>query len=652
MTPRALFARYRYRALRFVVVVAVLGVTVMLNVPHGVAYARDQLATWKLDSQSYKSRAGHWTTLVLPSKYRVNAVHAVLLRTGKVLIIAGSGNDQGNFDAGKFQSLLWDPATDQYKLIPTPSDMFCGGHAVLPDGKVLVAGGTQRYEVLASNVTRAAGVVTVKNENPNLGPIVLPAGTRFVSPSGIEFRSTASTLVNPATTTVSASGTTIVPSSTETWVEATNTGKGSVIATETHLTIDAVASVAQHNVYGITQSLTLAKQEFQGTNTSYVFDPVLERYERVSNLTLKRWYPTLVGLSDGKVLAVSGLDGFGQLIPGTNEVYDPATQQWNVDPALQRTFPTYPALFLLADGQLFYSGSNAGYGSTDVGRTPGIWNLSNNSFSPVPGLRDPTETETSGSVLLPPAQSQKVLVVGGGGVGESNESTSRSDVVDLTQPNPHFVPGPVLEAGTRYPGLVITPDDTVLVTGGSQGYRGEGTPTRPGNSDLPYSYLYDPRTNALTRVADAQIGRDYHSEALLLPDGRIATLGGNPLYDASGKGPGVFEQRIEIYSPPYLYHGRRPTISNAPTELQRGASASLDMNDTTPIANMRLIRPSAVTHVTDVEQRSIAVSFTQNGSKLQFSLPSEPGLLPSGWYMLFVTNQRGTPSIARWVHVA
>ncbi len=648
---RARFARYRFRVLRYVVVVAVLAVVAAVNIPPGVSFARDQLASWKLDSESYKSHAGHWTTLVLPSKYRVDAIHAVLLSTGKVLIIAGSGNNQGNFDAGKFQSLLWDPSNDHYKLIPTPSDMFCGGHAVLPDGKVLVAGGTQRYEVLAANVTRAAGVVTVKNENPDLGPIVLPAGTRFVSPNGIEFRSTASTLVQPATTSLVGNRTTIVPSSTETWVEAAQTGDASVIAHQTHLAIDAVAPVAQHNVYAIAQSLTRAKQEYQGTNTSYLFDPVQERYERVSNLTLKRWYPTLVGLSDGKVLAVSGLDGFGQLIQGTNEIYDPATKQWTVDPALQRTFPTYPALFLLADGQLFYSGSNAGYGSTDVGRTPGIWNLADNAFSPVPGLRDPTETETSGSVLLPPAQGQKVLVVGGGGVGESPESTSRSDLVDLTQANPHFVPGPDLDAGTRYPSLVITPDDSVFVTGGSQGYRGEGTPTRPGNSDLLYSYFYDPRTNALTRVADAQIGRDYHSEALLLPDGRIATFGGNPLYDASGKGPGVFEQRIEIYSPPYLYHGRRPTIANAPAELERGTVASLTTGDATPIANMRLIRPSAVTHVTDVEQRSIAVNFTQKGSTLQFALPSEPGLLPSGWYMLFVTNQRGTPSVSRWVHV-
>jgi len=649
--PRKPRARLGYRVLRFVAVAAVLGVAALINIPLGVSFARDQLLTWKLDSQSYKSRYGHWSTLVLPSQYRVNAIHAVLLRTGKVLIVAGSGNDRGNFDARKFESLLWDPATDHYQLIPTPSDMFCGGHAVLPDGKVLIAGGTQRYEVLAANVTRAAGVVTVKNENPDLGPIVLPEGTRFVAPDGLAFRSTATVEITPATQVVWGGHTVIVPSATQTWVEAVNEGDASVLTHETHLAIDAVAGAAQHNVYAIAQSLTRAKQEYQGTNTSYLFDPIAERYERVSNLTLKRWYPTLVGLADGRVLAVSGLDGFGQLIQGTNEIYDPATKTWSVAPGLPRTFPTYPALFLMADGRLFYSGSNAGYGSTSVGRTPGIWNLADNSFQPVSGLRDPTETETSGSVLLPPAQGQKVLIVGGGGVGQSPLSTSRTDVVDLTQSDPHFAPGPLLQAPTRYPGLVITPDDDVLVSGGSEGYRGEGTATRPGNSDLPYSYLYDPRANTLTKVADSHVGRDYHSEALLLPDGRIATFGGNPLYDSTGKRPGVFEQRIEIYSPPYLYHDPRPTISNAPAELPRGAPASLTMSDATSVAAVRLIRPSAVTHVTDVEQRSIAVGFTQHGRTLDLAVPGEPGLLPSGWYMLFVTDGRGTPSMSTWVQV-
>src|SRR5262249_32753966 len=158
-------------------------------------------------------------------------------------------------------------------------------------------------------------------------------------------------------------------------------------------------------VFGIANSISTGKQDFWANEKSYLFNPATETYERVSNLQIARWYPTLVGLKDGRVLAVSGLDKFGRIIAGKNESFNPETKEWSVDPALTRTFPTYPALFMMPSGnELFYSGSNAGYGSATVGRTPGIWNLNTNTFKVVPGLRDPKETETSGSVLLPPAQ--------------------------------------------------------------------------------------------------------------------------------------------------------------------------------------------------------------------------------------------------------
>ena len=165
----------------------------------------------------------------------------------------------------------------------------------------------------------------------------------------------------------------------------------------------------------------------------------------------------------------------------------------------------------MPSGNLFYSGSNAGYGSSTVGRTPGIWNLSNNHFTVVPGLADPTETETSMSVLLPPAQAQRYMIVGGGGVGNSLHSTARTAIVDLKAKHPHWAAGPSLPEPTRYPSVVITPDNNVIITGGSRYYRGEF------NSDILTCHLYDPATNKLTALASPTVGRDYHSEALLLP---------------------------------------------------------------------------------------------------------------------------------------
>jgi hypothetical protein len=638
--------RRKQRLVKALLTLLVAGGLIAINGPTLVSAGKNALHEYKINSEGYKERHGHWSILSVPEDMRVNAIHAALLRTGKVLIVAGSGNDRKQFNAGKFRTILWDPETDAFKRIHTPSDMFCAGHVLLPDGKLLIAGGTRRYEKLKQNVTYAAGVMTIKDESPDSGPVTLKKGTEFLSPHGIAFRSTKDVVIKPAVKTLRADGTaTVTASTTQVWVEAADKGRESVIDHSTQFTISGTHRDSD-DLYGVATSLTRAKQDYWGDNKSYLFDPATEQYERVDNMTLARWYPTLVGLKDGRVLSVSGLDQFGRIIEGDNEIYDPATKQWEAQPQLKRTFPTYPSLFLMPSGKLFYTGSNAGYGSDTVGRDPGIWDLRDNTFVKVPGLRDPRQTETSGSVLLPPAQDQRYMIAGGGGIGDSDKSTARTDVIDLNDAKPHFEPGPDLEQPVRYPNMVITPDDKVVITGGSSGYRGEN------DSDELLCHIYDPKSNQLTRVADPSVGRDYHSEALLLPDGRIITMGSDPLYsDADNRTPGTFEKRIEIYSPPYLFQGDRPEIASGPVQVQRGDSVWFGIPNVGKIRAARLVRPSAVTHVTDVEQRSIKLDITRNGDGVDVTIPSSAGLVPSGWYMLFVTDQNGAPSKAHWVHV-
>ena len=111
------------------------------------------------------------------------------------------------------------------------------------------------------------------------------------------------------------------------------------------------------NIYALGQGMTLEKQDYQGIEQAYEFDPVAERYTRVGDMTFKRWYPTLTGLSDGSVLAVSGLDGTGEILNGQNEIYDPATKTWTERKDLTQYFPSYPALFQTArEGVLFAPG--------------------------------------------------------------------------------------------------------------------------------------------------------------------------------------------------------------------------------------------------------------------------------------------------------
>ena len=165
-------------------VLGIGGVAILasLNAPAALDFVGEQYHAYKIAQPEYRAKYGSWAQVDIPEQYRTNAIHAALLHTGKVLIVAGSGNEQKKFDAGSFDTVLWDPKTDTFKKIPTPEDFFCSGHAQLPDGRLLVAGGTARYELLDGEIDRAAGGMRVKNENPDK-PVVLKKGTRFRSPA-------------------------------------------------------------------------------------------------------------------------------------------------------------------------------------------------------------------------------------------------------------------------------------------------------------------------------------------------------------------------------------------------------------------------------------------------------------------------------------
>jgi hypothetical protein len=526
-TPSVSRRRRRILQAGIIVLIVLAG-----NFPYMNSWASSRYNEWRSHQPDYMRTNGRWD-IVADSGSR--SIHAALLRTGKVLLMAGSGNDKKNFDVKRFESVLWDPRANTFQKLYTPWDIFCAGHAFLPNGDLLIAGGTKAYEVLGQD-----------------------------APDG-------------------------------------------------------------------------KKKEFEGLKDSYLFDPLTERYVKTGFLQHARWYPTLVTLANGAVVAVSGLNENGDIDPGNTESFDSGRASWIEHPDLRKEFPTYPSLLLAADGRLFFSGANAGYGPASLeARQPGLWNLTNNKFQAVSGLPLPEVNETAGTVMLAPAQDQKVMFIGGGGVGDTQVATDRTAIVDLSKPQPAWQRGPDLSSPKRYPGAVVLPDDTVLVAGGSRRYRAK---------DILTAEIYDPVTNQFRQVADPHVGRDYHSEYILLPDGRVAVFGSNPLSDDN-----TFETRVEVYSPPYLYAGERPVVRDAPGTITRGTAISFRTSQ--KIGKVRLIRPGAYTHVTDTEQRSVALPITaQSDGTVTVSVPANPNVLPGDWYMLFVDNGANVPSVATWVHV-
>ncbi|WP_328627656.1 kelch motif-containing protein [Streptomyces sp. NBC_00353] len=636
--------RTRRMAITTAVVLALSGA----NGPWLYRFGSERYHAYTINRPEYKAANGHWDFLDVPSEFRINTIHAALLHTGKVLLVAGSGNNQKNFDAKSFRSVLWDPGANTFKNIPTPKDMFCSGHTQLPDGKLLIAGGTKRYEKLEGDVTKAGGLMIVHNENPD-EPITLPAGTRFTGKgNGKTFVSKDPVLVEKATKVFDKRTGAFLrndPGLGRIYVESQQAGTEYETGTQDNYRISGLSGSDTRNVYGIAQKLALDKKDFQGIREAYEFDPVAEKYVTVDPMNEARWYPTLTTLEDGKVLALSGLDEIGQIVPGKDEIYDPKTRKWAYT-GIVRKFPTYPAVFLLDDGKLFYSGSNAGYGPADIGRDPGIWDLATNRFKKIPGLSDADEMETSATVRLPPAQDEKFMVIGGGGVGESERSSEKSRLVDLKDPDPKFRNGASLDEGTRYPSASLLPDDSVLVTGGSDDYRGRG------GSNILQARLYDAKTESYQRVADPAVGRNYHSGSVLLPDGRVMIFGSDSLYaDRADSRPGIFEQRIEIYTPPYLYRDSRPELTAGPKNMRRGGTGTFTTSQGSTITSAKLMRPSAVTHVTDTDQRSVELGLRRTTGGISVTVPKNRALVPSGWYMLFVTDAKGTPSEGKWVEI-
>jgi hypothetical protein len=128
--------------------------------------------------------------------------------------------------------------------------------------------------------------------------------------------------------------------------------------------------------------------------------------------------------------------------------------------------------------------------------------------------------------------------------------------------------------------------------------------------------LLDPQTNEWRRVAHMKVDRLYHSNALLLPDGRIMTAGSNPQRTMN-------ELRIEIYRPPYLFKGERPVIEKFPKELQYGKAIEIECSDSETVKEIYLIRPSvALLHIVLIQNSVTLALSSQNWFLKVYELPS------------------------------
>ena len=380
----------------------------------------------------------------------------------------------------------------------------------------------------------------------------------------------------------------------------------------------------------------------QGIDHINTFDPASDTWTRGPTMRWRRWYPTTTALADGRALITSGqfCAPCTRVIAETSEVYLPEKEQVSV--LANATLPwngfLYPFIFLLPDGRLASVGPERTTGILD----PITWSW---TFLPIERHR----FSGSAAMYLP----GKILKTGGSPSSVCNPPVkppppTRSAVtIDFTSPSPAWALTDSMAFARNYHNLTILPDGKVLVTGGCRDscWQDAAFPNPSCSGTVTWckeAELYDPEAPAgqrWTTLAAMTNPAVYHTTAALLPNGKVLVATGN------------LPHRAEIFTPPYLEgNPSRPAVLEAPDVINYGDTLDVSFSSSSTIAKVSLLRLSSVTHGFDMNQRYVPCPIvTQSASSITAVGPVNANIAPLGFYMLFLVDANGVPSIAKYV---
>ena len=350
-----------------------------------------------------------------------------------------------------------------------------------------------------------------------------------------------------------------------------------------------------------------------------IFNPFTLKWSRGPDMNDNRWYPTSTTLQNGQVVVLSGETHASGVTNPLPQVWQPESGKWRNLTTAIRELPYYPRMFLSPTGKLFLAGPQRATRWLDPEGT-GTW---------YDGPRSDFNAGRSyGSAVM---YGSKVLIMGGG-----SPPTNTVEEIDLAVSKPAWRTRAPMKKARRQLNATLLPDGKVLVTGGSGG-KDFDDDTQP----VKMPELYDPESDTWTSLAPAAEYRGYHSTALLLPDGRVINAGGRK------------RRTVEIFSPPYLKQGGapRPTISSVEPAIAPGSDFFVQTSDAARIMKVTLLALGSVTHAFDQNQRFLNLSFSRKGGGLTVSAPEDNFAAPPGYYMLFVLDGRGVPSVGKMVRV-
>lgn len=429
-----------------------------------------------------------------------------------------------------------------------------------------------------------------------------------------------------------------------------------------------------------------------GSTYTAVFDPAtgtsVERLAVENDHNM--FCPGTANLPDGRLLVSGGSSS------GATSIYDPVLGTWS-SAAAMNTPRAYHASVPLADGSVFALGGswNGGLGNkhAEVWTAAGGWRrLTGVPVDPMVGpdptgvfrgdnhmwliptgngrvlhagpSRDMNWIDTRGNGATTPAGTRgddnyaingstvmydagKILKTGGAPAYEGVDATATAHQIDTTGGAASVRRLAPMAYARAFHNSVVLPNGQVMIVGGQ-------TYPKPfsDNRSVLVPELWDPGTEAFTPLPAMTVPRNYHSTALLLPDGRVASIGGG----LCGDGCPTNHADLQIFTPYYLLDADgqpavRPVITDSAADAGYGTRMTVATDsDVTAFA---LVRLSSTTHTVNNDQRRIALSYADLGShRYALTIPSNPGIALPGLYMLFALNAEGVPSVAKTLRIA
>jgi len=373
-----------------------------------------------------------------------------------------------------------------------------------------------------------------------------------------------------------------------------------------------------------------ADQELDGTVETHIFDWKTETWSRGADMAGARWYPSVAETANGEEVIVGGG-------PSTAEVYQNNGAIRELTGFTKYNARLYPFMGSRPDTQLALFGPySTGY--TITTSAAGVVTATS--------TRDGI-TRDYGSFST--YDIGKTIVVGGGNITEDGVAKvpTRTAVV-LTNGAAPTATGS-MSIGRRQFNATLLADGSVLATGGLT------SAATSAQVDLDHAATtaerWDPATGQWTVLASASRIRQYHSAAVLLPDGRVLTGGGGVCSVCMNVG--YLEKNVEYFTPPYLLKkATRPVIGSAPATVGINTAFSVTSGQASTIGKVALVGLGDATHGVDQGQRYVPLKFSVSGTTLTVTGPPTGGVAPPGYYMLFLIDKDGVPSVAKMVQVA